>query len=108
MKRIILSTCIAVLMCACGGHKSSESDNVGITDKEYIQQLRRWGAADAHIDRENGVLMYGVVSGQVANADATARLMYQDAYETGIRGIDECRVIELPSGKMLGRYKKRN
>lgn len=108
MKRIIYTTCAIVMMCimtACGGHKSSESDNVGITDSEYINQVRRMGAADAHIDRESGVFMYGVVSGQVVDADATARLMYRDAYDSGIRGIDECRVIELPSGKMIGRYK---
>lgn len=109
MKRIISAICAIVMLCmmtACGGSKSTEADNVGITDSEYCNQLRRYGAADAHIDRNAGALLYGVRAGQVVEAQSTAKMMWQDAYDSGIRGINECRVVELPSGDVLGRYKK--
>lgn len=108
MKKFLSTLCAIVMMCmmtACGGGKSTEKDNIGITDTEYCNQLRRYGAADAHIDRNAGALLYGVYSGSVVDAKSTARMMWKDAYDSGIRGIDECRVVELPSGKVLGRYK---
>lgn len=108
MKKIIFALFAAVMMCAmtaCGGSKSTENDNIGITDSEYCNQLRRYGAADAYIDRNAGALLYGVRTGEVVDAKTTAKLMWQDAYDSGIRGIDECRVVELPSGDVIGRYK---
>lgn len=113
-KVVLLLAMVSVLACACSRSNSNDSNgsiigstlNEGITDEEYCNQLQSYGAADAFIDRSNGVFSYGVVEGAVTgNPDDVARLMYEDAYESGIRGISECRVVELPKGKMLGRYK---
>ena len=107
MMRVFLLVAWLSLFCSCSiSNKSSQDENVGITDEEYCQKLRDWGAADAFIDRENSVFSYGVYKEQISgDADAVAKLWYEDAYESGIRGVVECRVVELPKGKMIGRYK---
>lgn len=103
---IIVAMALASLFVSCSNGGRSAEQNVGITDSEYCDKLRSYGAADAFIDRSNGVFSYGVAEGAVTgNPDDVARLMYEDAYESGVRGLSECRVVELPKGKMLGRYK---
>lgn len=104
-----LGVACAFLCVSCGGSSaSSESENVGTTDAAYVEQLRSWGAADVFIDRENRVLLYGVTAGEGSgDPDEVARLHYEDAISSGIRGIDECRIVELPGYKVLGRYKNR-
>lgn len=100
---------VGLVMCvsSCSNNKYVQrEENVGITDEEYCDQLRSSGAADAYINRNDGSFSYGVVEGQLtADPDNVARLMYDDAIGSGIRDIVECRVILLPDGKMIGRYK---
>ena len=101
-----MAVALASLLVSCSNGGGSAEQNIGITDTEYCDKLRSYGAADAFIDRSDGVLSYGVVEGAVTgNPDDVARLMYEDAYEAGIRGLSDCRGPELPKGKMLGRYK---
>lgn len=103
---VIMAVALASLLVSCSKSGRSAEQNVGITDTEYCDKLRSYGAADAFINRSDGVFSYGVVEGAVTGSpDDVARLMYEDAYESGIRGVSECRVVELPTGKMLGRYK---
>lgn len=107
MKKWICSALLSVLLSACSSSGGSSVElNVGITDEEYCSRLREWGAADVFINRKDGVFSYGVLVGEVSgDPDVVARLWYEDAYNSGIRGISECRVVELPKGKIIGRYK---
>lgn len=107
MKKYLLAVCAALSLVSCGNVKKEAVQNVCISDEEYCDRLRSYGAADASIDRtSDGVFSYGVEEGSVSgDPDDVAKLMYEDAYASGVRGISECRVVELPKGKMIGRYK---
>ena len=103
------------LLTATGSapNKEAEADPTEVgtatttSDEEYCTQLKGWGLADAYIDRNNNALLIGVTAGQVTgDPDEVAKTYFNDAVGSGVRGLKECRIMQLPEGKMIGRYKK--
>lgn len=105
---------LAFLTATCSpNNKQAEADPTEVStatatsDEEYCSQLKGWGLADAYIDRNNNALLIGVTAGQVTgDPDEVAKTYFNDAVGSGVRGLKECRIMQLPEGKMIGRYKR--
>lgn len=106
---------LAFLTATCSpNNKQAEADPTDVvetantaSDEAYCSQLKDWGLADAYIDRSNNALLIGVTAGQVTgDPDEVAKTYFNDAVGSGVRGLKECRIMQLPEGKMIGRYKR--
>jgi hypothetical protein len=117
-EKFLVMIALVALLTACNVRtatpKDDTDDTAGVeteastTGDAYCKQLIEYGAADACIDHAQGILYVGFTAGQVAaHADDVAKLWYEDAVSSGVKGLTECRLMELPAGKMVGRYKKR-
>lgn len=118
IKLAVFAVCVAAatlfVLTRCDGAKERQGAAVeatatatGQSDKSYCEWLKSSGAADAYIEPGERILYIGFTSGAVTGTpDDVARLWFEDAAASGV-AVSECRIMELPKGKMIGRYKPR-
>lgn len=121
MKKELSIIALSLLLGGCfsGGNNTSNSSNESSTNDstqvassnsieilrdKACNELKSWGARDAHFD-EDGYLVYGVLRSDLsANANDVALSMYQMVCD--VPGTKGCKVVDLKTNKELGRYTK--